>query len=225
MFGSSIIHALTHSLDSPRSVPGHPNCLHATEPVNNLPLMRALVNDLQQYNSTTLPFHWYDFEHQNNLVVQLFRQSQLNVTVLPAYHVNLLRPDLHRINSQDCLHNCYPGKMDVYSQMLLHFLTKERPPAVQAAHEAKYQLAMEQYQKKKMAGAAAAAVAVRGNETDSKDRVDDASAVDATKTSVDTMAAFTNDPTRPEAGANGAATPSDIRAVGHGNRSALVTVA
>jgi hypothetical protein len=38
----------------------------------------------------------------------------------------MLRPDEHRAHQTDCLHNCYPGKMDVYNHLLLHHLTMQR---------------------------------------------------------------------------------------------------
>jgi hypothetical protein len=50
----------------------------------------------------------------------------LSVTIIDAYELNMLRPDEHRAHQADCLHNCYPGKMDVYNQLLLHHLTMQR---------------------------------------------------------------------------------------------------
>jgi hypothetical protein len=137
------------------SVPGHPNCHNATQPVNNLQQMRELVNDLRNYNKTTLSYHWYDFEHQNQIVLDMLRDAAsaglLNYTVLPAYEINLLRPDLHRTNQNDCLHNCYPGIMDVYSQMLYHFLKRERPLNVVNDYTRRYKQAYVRYRQKLMA--------------------------------------------------------------------------
>ncbi|GKY92935.1 hypothetical protein MPSEU_000262500 [Mayamaea pseudoterrestris] len=136
------------------SVPGHPNCLEATEPVNNLQQMRDIVNDLRNYDRTTLSYHWQDFERQNNLVLKMLSEaasnstSVFNYTILPAFEVNMLRPDLHRTRDEDCLHNCYPGKMDVYTQMLFHFLKRERPPAVLSEYARRYRQAYKKYQQK-----------------------------------------------------------------------------
>ena len=56
-------------------------------------------------------------KHQNQLMLDAFSKSGLTYQVIDAYDINILRPDQHT----DCLHSCYPGKMDVYSQLLLHF--------------------------------------------------------------------------------------------------------
>jgi len=62
--------------------------------------------------------HWWDFKHQNKLVLEAFKKSSLRYDIIDAYEINILRPDLHR----DGLHSCFPGKMDIYNQLLLHFL-------------------------------------------------------------------------------------------------------
>jgi hypothetical protein len=77
------------------------------------------------YDKNTVEYHWYDFQHQNNLVLQMLAESGLNATVLDAYYLNVRRVDRHRMPN-DCLHNCYPGKMDVLNQLFLHFLSSER---------------------------------------------------------------------------------------------------
>ena len=52
--------------------------------------------------------------------------GSLTYRVIDTYHLNMLRPDEHRAHTNDCLHNCYPGKMDVQNQLLLHFLKMDR---------------------------------------------------------------------------------------------------
>jgi hypothetical protein len=32
----------------------------------------------------------------------------------------------NRIAKGDCLHNCYPGKMDIYNSLMLHYLQQHR---------------------------------------------------------------------------------------------------
>lgn len=138
------------------SVPGHPNCMNAEHPVNDLDQMRNLIMNRQSYDEKSIEYHWYDFEHQNELILGLLMDATneaeegpgLSFTCLPAYQVNILRPDLHRINQNDCLHNCYPGKMDVYSQMLLHFLRRERSPEIIYKYEQRYQQAYLRYKER-----------------------------------------------------------------------------
>jgi hypothetical protein len=85
--------------------------------------MEALVANLSNYASGKAQnFHWWDMKHQNNLMLDAFSKSGLAYEVIDAYGINILRPDLHRPG--DCLHSCYPGKMDVYNQLLLHFLKR-----------------------------------------------------------------------------------------------------
>jgi hypothetical protein len=125
------------------SVPGHPQCNHTatsfSEPVNDLAEMEAFIADRSLYNNRTLGYHWFDYQHQNLLVEDLLKQElgQENqsgakndnhkaLQILDAYYLNVLRPDEHRAHQGDCLHNCYPGKMDVYSRMLLHYLLQQR---------------------------------------------------------------------------------------------------
>ena len=88
--------------------------------------MEATVNDLKNYDNVTIHYHWYDFQHQNLLMVDHLKRAGLDFEVIDAYYINILRPDEHRVQSGDCLHNCYPGKMDVYNQLLLHYLRQQR---------------------------------------------------------------------------------------------------
>lgn len=111
------------------SVPGHPNCdrINFSEPVNNLEAMEAWISNRSNYNNRTIKYHWYDYQHQNELVLSLLQQElKDDFDVLDAYYLNILRPDEHRAHQGDCLHSCYPGKMDVYNRLLLHFLYMRR---------------------------------------------------------------------------------------------------
>ena len=115
------------------TVPGHPMCEHYTAPVNDIKVMESLVESRGSYkNETMWEYHWQDFKHQNKLVLDLFQEfsttSGLLYEVIDAYELNMLRPDRHRWHQNDCLHSCYPGKMDVYNQLLLHFLISSRSP-------------------------------------------------------------------------------------------------
>ncbi|EEC42663.1 predicted protein [Phaeodactylum tricornutum CCAP 1055/1] len=106
------------------SVPGHPECHKFEAPVNDLQRMEAHISNLSLYNNHTLKYHWYDYQHQNQLVIEEFAKhnATLEVHIMDAYALNVLRPDDHRSHQGDCLHNCYPGKMDVYNVWLLHVL-------------------------------------------------------------------------------------------------------
>jgi hypothetical protein len=115
------------------SVPGHVGCddddddknknhLDFSRPVNDVNAMEARIANRTLYSERQLKYHWYDYQHQNELVLRELERSGLDYTVLDAYHLNVLRPDEHRSHQEDCLHNCYPGKMDVYNQLLLHYL-------------------------------------------------------------------------------------------------------
>ena len=83
-----------------------------------------------------------NYQHEQLVKQQFNRQGQLlrklpfSIRILDACHINMLRPDQHLVSSSeqqeqkegqggvnDCLHSCFPGKIDVYSQMLLHMLT------------------------------------------------------------------------------------------------------
>lgn len=111
------------------TVPGHPGCENFTEPVNNIESMEFRVANLELYNNQSINFHWYDYHHQNKLVLKLLEESGLEFQVIDAYELNMRRPDEHRAQQGDCLHNCYPGKMDVYNQLLLHYLKMQRSQA------------------------------------------------------------------------------------------------
>jgi hypothetical protein len=114
------------------SVPGHPHCdkIQFTKPVNNLAEMEAWIGNQSNYDNYTINYHWYDYQHQNELALDLLRQTSTHeYDVIDAYYLNVLRPDEHRAHQNDCLHNCYPGKMDVYNRLLLHYLKIRRSMA------------------------------------------------------------------------------------------------
>jgi GDSL/SGNH-like Acyl-Esterase family found in Pmr5 and Cas1p len=108
------------------SVPGHPGCSNFTQPVNNLSQMEAMVLNLSNYDNHTIGYRWYEYQHQNELVLAELKHSGIPFRVIDGYYLNILRPDDHRVHQGDCLHNCYPGKMDVYNQLLLHYLESDR---------------------------------------------------------------------------------------------------
>ena len=107
------------------SVPGHPKCSNFQEPVNNLSEMEAWIANKDNYDDHTINYHWYDYQDQNQLMLKEIDNQigpHFSYEILDAYYLNVLRPDEHRAHQNDCLHNCYPGKMDVYNQLLLHYL-------------------------------------------------------------------------------------------------------
>ncbi len=112
------------------TVPGHPLCQERnySEPVNDLQAMEALIGNLSNYDERTLQYHWYDYQHQNELVISRLAENLAtsDFEIIDGYYLNILRPDEHRAHQGDCLHSCYPGKMDVYSQLLLHYLKVQR---------------------------------------------------------------------------------------------------
>jgi hypothetical protein len=119
-----------------------------TSPINNRSTMEALVANVSNYNDHTILYHWYDYQRQNQLALQeleSWRRQALSAQtdkgdddtatvpfdyrIIDAYDINILRPDEHRAHDGDCLHNCYPGKMDIYNQLLLHYLRMDRTRA------------------------------------------------------------------------------------------------
>jgi hypothetical protein len=100
------------------TVPGHVNCRSFKVPVNDKATIEAHIANLSNYDATSIKFHWYDFQHQNVLVEAELVRRKIRHRVLDGYHINVLRPDRH----SDCLHSCCPGKMDVYPQLMLHYM-------------------------------------------------------------------------------------------------------
>jgi hypothetical protein len=138
------------------SVPGHPSCWNFSRPVTNVTDMEAYIRNPHHYDhylERQWNYHWYDYQHQNELALHAIeqhvaetitttatsssssssssqhqQQHYVQFDIIDAYHINLLRPDEHRWqhNQSDCLHSCYPGKMDLYNQLLLHYLSKRQ---------------------------------------------------------------------------------------------------
>jgi GDSL/SGNH-like Acyl-Esterase family found in Pmr5 and Cas1p len=108
------------------TVPGHPQCWNDTSPASDKAAIEARVANLSLYDGAKINYHWYDFQHQNLLAEAELKRRGMRHRVLDAYHLNVLRPDEHRAHQNDCLHSCYPGKMDVYSRLLLHYLRTDR---------------------------------------------------------------------------------------------------
>jgi GDSL/SGNH-like Acyl-Esterase family found in Pmr5 and Cas1p len=114
------------------TVPGHIGC-NTTEYAISTPVYELhdietqMIQNQSRYNEVSLEYHWHDFQRQNELVTHLFRRAKLsNFQIIDAYYLNVLRPDEHRYKTGDCLHNCYPGKMDVYNRLLLHYMQMQR---------------------------------------------------------------------------------------------------
>ena len=104
------------------TVPGHPGCKHknATQPTRDRQAMERLI----EADPRSIEWKWPLFQHQNELVENALAMSGIDYEMLDAYHINILRPDGHRLNFNDCLHNCLTSKLDVYSQILLHILQR-----------------------------------------------------------------------------------------------------
>ena len=104
------------------TVPGHPQCETYTAPVNNITEIEAVIANKSLYQGNMMKFKWWQFKAQNKIMEDLLAQSTLqNYHVMDAYDINIRRPDHHRPPA-DCLHNCFPGKTEVYHQLMLHFL-------------------------------------------------------------------------------------------------------
>lgn len=102
------------------TVPGHPNCSQFTRPSKSVEEMEQLI----ARDTTNLAYHYNEFSVQNELVLNAFqiqkRTANLSYEVMDAYHVNILRPDMHP-SKNDCLHTCLP-KDNTYSWLLNHML-------------------------------------------------------------------------------------------------------
>ena len=126
------------------TVPGHPQCTSRPEfttPATSLEEMEAWISNISHYNAENHRYHWYDFQHQNRLVEDLFvnltgagknkgHNNRLEVDILDAHKINILRPDdriAHTGKKDDCLHNCQPGGSTMfYNQWLLHLMRRTR---------------------------------------------------------------------------------------------------
>ena len=97
------------------SVPGHPGCsiesksdskvlVNAyTEPVNDIQTMESIIGNLSNYNEKTINYHWYDYEHQNQLVTKELTgafsnliNTNIHFEIIDGYYLNVRRPDEHR---------------------------------------------------------------------------------------------------------------------------------
>lgn len=106
------------------TVPGHPHCGAYNDPDNEMEEMEDLISNKSNYGSAKeLNFNWFNFKQRNKLMLDMFNVSNLNYSVIDAYEINIRRPDNHKY--PDCLHNCVPGKTDVYNRLLLHSLKKK----------------------------------------------------------------------------------------------------
>lgn len=112
------------------SPPGHSGCgENFTKPFESLEEMEAHVSNPLTETERERGFHWDEFGNQNELMLDLIRKHLSDLgrissySVMDAYHTLGLRIDLHRAAvNNDCLHSCYPGKMDFMNQLLLHTL-------------------------------------------------------------------------------------------------------
>jgi len=115
------------------TVPGHPQCEKYSTPVNNITHMEAIIANKSSYqaNKQANKYRWWQFKAQNEIMEHLLAKSTLqNYHIIDAYDINILRPDHHR--PPDCLHNCYPGKTEVYHQLKLHFLKMSAQSSLQS---------------------------------------------------------------------------------------------
>ena len=71
---------------------------------------------------------WIHFKRQNEIAVTRLAAANhsLDDTILDAYAVKLLRPDVHAKPGVDCLHGCHPGTMDTTNRILFHQLRRQR---------------------------------------------------------------------------------------------------
>jgi len=101
------------------TVPGHPNCMKFTRPSNSVEEMERIIE-----TSKGGRFQREKFSVQNELVLKALQVQKtvanLSYEVMDAYHVNILRPDMH-VRQSDCLHNCL-SKDTTYSWLLNHML-------------------------------------------------------------------------------------------------------
>jgi hypothetical protein len=104
------------------SPPGHVNCANFTEPENNITIM-------EEYVAQNPAYQWETFRHENELFLQKLELSELAYEIIDGYEIGIRRPDDHKQQASDCLHNCNPGVPDAYNRILLHYLRLHRTPA------------------------------------------------------------------------------------------------
>ena len=110
-------------------MPGSPDCFRQDYQYPSLNFLNWTVPVAEdwlakKHITNPNPFHWSDFQHQNEKAKEIFRASGIDFVVMDAYKVNILRPDGHSAfdGKRDCLHGCLGSKIDVYSQLLLHII-------------------------------------------------------------------------------------------------------
>lgn len=111
------------------TVPGHPFCTKYTEPAISVEKMEQLVANISWYpiRKGEPQYHWWDFKHQNQLVMNSLDQSELGFDVLPSYDFLILRPDVHRKltpeGTPDCAHACLlEGSVSLVNQLFLQLI-------------------------------------------------------------------------------------------------------
>ena len=102
--------------------PGHPRCLNSTQPAESLQAIEAMVANKTSYDPN---WFWWDFQRQNLRVLDELAASNLEYDILDGYDMMVMRPDLHKTRGSDCLHSCYPGKVDAYPPLLLQYLLQD----------------------------------------------------------------------------------------------------
>ncbi len=84
---------------------------------------KLIANSTSLYNEKHLEkWHWLDYKCQNELAQHLFTKMSIDYKVIDRYDINTLHLDEHRggKTNSDCLHGCFPGKVDTYSALLLN---------------------------------------------------------------------------------------------------------
>ena len=109
------------------TVPGHPNCQNYKQLPDNVTISQ--MEDLIQNNPVSRAYNWHEFQRQNLLIEQALKESSVRYQIMDAYYINIVRPDDHRYSNNDCLHTCLGSKLDVYAQIILHYLRQLRQSA------------------------------------------------------------------------------------------------
>eukprot|EP00544_Gedaniella_sp_CCMP2646_P000414 CAMPEP_0202510266 /NCGR_PEP_ID=MMETSP1361-20130828/53204_1 /ASSEMBLY_ACC=CAM_ASM_000849 /TAXON_ID=210615 /ORGANISM="Staurosira complex sp., Strain CCMP2646" /LENGTH=647 /DNA_ID=CAMNT_0049144525 /DNA_START=92 /DNA_END=2034 /DNA_ORIENTATION=+ len=110
------------------TVPGHPKCQEFDLPTTDTLGMEERIANASLYDEGLLEkWHWPDYKRQNELAQRLFTEASIDYKIIDGYDINILRPDEHRggKTNSDCLHGCFPGKVDTYSALLLHILLEK----------------------------------------------------------------------------------------------------
>jgi hypothetical protein len=124
------------------TVPGHPQCDNFTKPATSVTEIENMVANLSLYTNKGRTegrgpgaggYHWWDFKHQNAIALKMMNESlTIPYEILPAYDINILRPDEHKawnkFRNADCMHSC-PGssKLTVLNQILFQLMKIRKP--------------------------------------------------------------------------------------------------